>query len=463
MLAGDLIIISPEVILAIIAFASQLSGLFYNYKNTIVNITITASIILGFILFSISSIETMGFSNTFVVSKFTSMLKLLVLGFSIVSILIYQDFCKITARELKLEFITLILLSTLGIFISISSRNLLLLFCGLELQALAGYALAAFNSAHYKSSEAGLKYFVLGALLSCITLLGMSFLYGFGGSLDFSIIHKAFNANLNLGLIVGGVLLISGIFFKLSVAPMHTWTPDVYEGAPISAVTYFSTAQKIGVLAILINIIHFLIGDYIVLSETLIKLVAILSMLIGAFGAIRQQSLKRLMGYSTILNVGYALIGIALHSKEGMDAAILYMVIYIAGVAGFFASLVALLGDKADDANFDDINGVALNRKAIAGGISIIMFSMIGLPPFAGFFGKYYIFYQAVLEKEFTLAFIGILTTIIASYYYLKIIKAMYFIDRKVEIERIPTNTRLLLITSASVGFILFFSFIMQI
>jgi NADH-quinone oxidoreductase subunit N len=377
------------------------------------------------------------------------------------SIIVYQDFCVISGNELRIEFITLTLLATLGIFLSLSSRDFLLLFCGLELQALSNYALTGFNLSTLKSSEGALKYFILGALVSCITLFGISFIYGFGGSLQFNVILEILNSapSLNIGLVVGVVLMLSGVFFKLSAAPLHVWAPDVYEGAPITAVTYFATAPKFGILIVLLNLITFVIGEYKQISVELVRIVAILSMLIGALGAIRQVSLKRLMAYSTILNVGYVLIGVSLHSPEGNLAAGLYMLIYIAGVMGFFACLIALLGPRAEDATFDSIAGIASSRKTIATCISIIMFSNIGLPPLAGFFGKYYLFYEAIVQEEYVLAIIGISTSVVAAYYYLKIIRSMYFVETIGQIERIPTKRGLLFVTALMVAFILFFSF----
>jgi NADH-quinone oxidoreductase subunit N len=278
--------------------------------------------------------------------------------------------------------------------------------------------------------------------------------------MNFSDIRATLNGDLNIGLIVGAVLVLTGILFKLSAAPLHIWTPDVYEGAPISAVTYFAVAQKVGMLVVLINIVDGVIGDYVHISVEIIKIVAILSMVVGSLGAIRQVSLKRLMAYSTILNIGYVLIAICLHSTLGNNAAFTYMLIYAVGTMGFFACLVALFGDKSDIATFEDLKGIATQRKSLAGAISIIMFSMIGLPPLAGFFGKYLVFYNAIKQGEIVLALLGMLTSVIAAFYYLKVIKYMYFMEAKEEIISITTNRGLWLVTIVSVAFtVLFFVF----
>ncbi len=454
---NQFIIVIPEILLASLAMVMQIVAVYT--KNASRQIALATTLlglgIVYYMLYFVPEYE-LGFTLSFATSPAISLFKAIVLGLALMSLVVYRDIAKIANSKLKIEFITLVLLSTLGVFISISARDFMLLFCGLELQALSGYALAAFNTKSSKSSEAGLKYFILGALMSGLMLLGISFLYGFSGSIKFFEIRDALNG-FNIGLIVGSVLVLAAILFKLSAAPLHIWTPDVYEGAPISAVTYFAVAQKIGMLVVLINITDGVIGDYTQVSNELIKIVAILSMIVGSLGAIRQVSLKRLMAYSTVLNVGYVLVGVCLHSPEGNYAAFVYMLIYVIGVMGFFACIVALFGLKSDEATFEDLQGIAGSRKTLAAAISIIMFSMIGLPPLAGFFGKYYIFYNAVAEGEIVLAIIGVLTSVIAAFYYLKIIKCMYFMEPPRAVIIIPTKRGLWIVTVLTLAFILFF------
>lgn len=455
---NQITMIIPEILLVGLAMSMQIVGVYYK-KNSRLVASVTTILALGIVYYLLSVVPDpiVGFSSSFVISDRIFLYKALVLGLAIMSLVVYHDLTKIAKSNLKMEFVTLVLLSTVGVFISISASDLILLFCGLELQALSGYALAAFNSNESKSSEAGLKYFVLGALVSGLMLMGISFLYGFSGSMKFNDIRIVLNGDLNIGLVVGAVLLLAGILFKLSAAPLHIWTPDVYEGAPISAVTYFSAAQKIGMLVVLINIVDAVIGSYVYISVEIIKIVAILSMVAGALGAIMQVSLKRLMAYSTILNIGYVLVAICLHSTAGNYAALVYMLIYVIGAMGFFACLVALFGEKSDVATFEDLKGIANQRKSLAGAISIIMFSMIGLPPLAGFFGKYLVFYNAVLQGEIVLALLGVLTSVVAAFYYLKVIKYMYFMESKEEIKVISTNLGLLLVTVVNVAFIMLF------
>jgi NADH-quinone oxidoreductase subunit N len=451
-------IILPEIMLAALAMCMQIVGVFYKGSpRKIAVITITLALGLVYYLLHFIPEDEIGFSASFATSPTISLFKALVLGLTLMSLLIYRDLMKISKEHLKMEFVTLVLLSTLGIFISISARDFILLFCGLELQALSGYALAAFNTQQIKSSEAGLKYFVLGALMSGLMLLGISFLYGFSGSIKYTEISYVLHSEFNIGLVIGAVFMLSAILFKLSAAPLHVWTPDVYEGAPIASVSYFAVAQKLGMLVVLINILEIVVGDYTPISVDLIKIVAIISMIVGSLGAIMQTSLKRLMAYSTILNVGYVLVGVCLHSPYGNYAAFHYMFIYVIGAIGFFACLVALFGARSDDATFEDLKGVAAERKTIAASITIIMFSMIGLPPLAGFFAKYYVFYNAILQGEIMLAMLGVLTSVIAAFYYLKVIKYMYFMKASTDITIITTNKGLFLVTLISVSFTLFY------
>ncbi|XVN43579.1 MAG: NADH-quinone oxidoreductase subunit NuoN [Candidatus Rickettsia vulgarisii] len=458
------VIIWPEISLTLLALLSQVSALFLN-KRFVSAITIFVSVILLFFTIQDLGAEQVGFNNSFIITNFTSIYKFLVLLFSIISIIIYRDYCKIINEEFKMEFVTLVLLSAMGFFVAISSKNFLLLFCGMELQALIGYVLAGFNINNIKSSEGALKYFILGALISCLSLFGISFIYGFGGSLDYAHILSKLNASEpNIGLIIGLTLFLSSLFFKLSAVPLHVWTPDVYEGSPIPAVSYFSSATKIANVIILLNIITMVIGGYKQISIDLVKIISILSMVVGAYGAIRQDSLKRLMGYSTILNIGYVLMGISLHNEMGNMAALGYMVIYNISAVGFFACLIALLGMKSDSAVFADLNGLAASRKALAGVVTIIMFSLIGIPPLAGFFGKYYLFYQAIVQEQYILVFIAIGTSIIAAYYYLKIVRSIYFFEANQDHLQYFVQTSgiqgLKIINYLVVGFLLFASLV---
>ncbi|ASX27517.1 NADH:ubiquinone oxidoreductase subunit N [Rickettsia sp. MEAM1 (Bemisia tabaci)] len=456
----------PEITLTLTALLSQFFAVILQGKNRIVaNITILLTILTIFVILKYSYSESVLYLDyvMFTTNANIANYKAIILIFTIISMIIYRDYSVRSGEPLKFEFITLILLSTVGIFVAISAQNFLLLFCAMELTALTSYILAGFKLSEIKSSEGALKYFILGSLVSCLSLFGISFIYGFGGSLQFSDIFYKLNdsSSVNLGLVIGVVLFLSSIFFKLSSAPLHFWVPDVYEGSPIASVTYFTAASKIGAVAILLNIENLIIKNYHPISYNLIKIIALLSMIFGVLGAIRQTSLKRLMAYSTILNIGYVLIGVLLRTEDGNKAAMLYMLIYAAASIGFFTCLIMLLGKQTDKANFESIQGIAENHKAIAAAICIIMFSMIGIPPLAGFLGKYYLFYQAITQEEFLLAYFGIFTSVIAAFYYLKIIKTMYFAE-KPNPTKIPTSYGLLLINFVVIEFLLFGSFIIS-
>lgn len=447
-------LIFPEITLASIAIVMQVAAACFKNKSrpiAISTILLIAILISSMLYYSGSGIVF----NSFIVTPQISLLKAIILGLALMTIIIYCDLQRIEHAKLRMEFITLVLLSTLGVFISISSFDFLLLFCGLELQALSGYALAAFNNEDAKSSEAGLKYFILGALMSCIMLFGMSFLYGYSASINYFEVSAALNGEYNIAMVIGAVLMISAILFKLSAAPLHIWTPDVYEGSPISAVSYFSVAQKLGMLVVLLNVLNVVIGDMISISETMIRFIAIFSMIVGALGAIMQNSLKRLMAYSSILNVGYVLIGVCLGNDDGIHAAMMYMLIYAISSIGFFACLVALFGKESDGATFDNLKGIAENRKALAAVVAILMFSLVGIPPLAGFFGKYYLFFNAIKQGDLLLAIVGIITSVIAAFYYLKIIKYMYFKEAESEIRIIHTKNGLLFVSGISTAFVM--------
>lgn len=459
-MTGQIALILPEIALASIAIVMQIAAAcFKNRLKIVTSSTILAiAVLISLMLYSVTSGE--GFGNSFVINPYISDIKAIILALSLMSILIYLDLCKIEDHEIRTEFITLILLSTLGVFISISAQDLLLLFCGLELQALAGYALAAFNNQEIKSSEAGLKYFILGALMSCVMLLGISFLYGYSSSINYDdityVIGEGYEqGQYNIGLVIGAVLVISSILFKLSAAPLHIWTPDVYEGSPISSVSYFSVAQKLGMLFVLLHISITFISHINAIGGSMIKIVAIISMIVGCLGAIMQSSLKRLMAYSSILNMGYILIGVCLKTEGSFHAAIIYMIIYAVSAIGFFACLVALFGKNSDSATFDDLRGIALHRKTLAAVVSILMFSFIGIPPLAGFFGKYYLFFNAIKQGDVYLAVIGIITSVIAAFYYLKVVNYMYFKDPVSEIRVIKTQSGLLFVSGISTVFVL--------
>ena len=362
-------------------------------------------------------------------------------------------------REYKPEYVVLILFTAIGSSIAISARDFLILFLGLELQSLTYYVLATFNRDNILSSEAGLKYFVLGALSSCFMLFGISFIYGFTGSISYNTINNIIMiSNGNIAITLGMILLFSGLMFKLSIVPFHSWTPDVYEGSPIISLNLFSSAGKISAMSVVIILSSSCIKFMGNLFYEVITILSILSIMVGSIGAIMQSSVKRMMGYSAILNMGYAITPFVLWDDIGFEVALKFVIIYSISCLAFFSILTSCLGEKAENAKIEDLIGLGRTKKAASIVITLLMFSMIGIPPMAGFFGKYYILYQMISSKEYLLAFFVLLGSLISAYYYLNIIKVMYFCDNLVEESSSKLNLYLLTVIVISASFILFYS-----
>jgi len=310
----------------------------------------------------------------------------------------------------------------------VSANNMLSLYVGLELQSLALYVLAAFNRNSLRSSEAGIKYFILGALSSGLLLFGISLIYGFTGSIDFDVIQATLGSGeIAFGVTFGLVFILAGLAFKVSAAPFHMWTPDVYQGAPTSVTAFFAMVPKIAAMALLLRL---LFEPFSALEDQWVQVVyflAVASMVVGAFGAIAQTSLKRLLAYSSIGNMGYVLIGIVAGSEAGVSAVVLYLLIYMVMTAGVFAIVLCMRRNDKQLDKISDLSGLSQHSPALAYCMAILMFSMAGIPPFAGFFGKLAIFGAAVEAEYYVLAVIGVLTSVIGAYYYIRIIKVMFF------------------------------------
>ena len=455
----DLQHLLPEICLASLALILQLLGVSKKYgsANIVCRLAILCMIPIAFLVINDIELSSILY-DTYVVGQDNAFYKLLVLGSVILVILTYLGYIKTTNAQYASEYVTLVILIALGAFVAVSARDILVLFVALELQALASYVLAAFDKSNAKSSEAGVKYFVLGALSSCIMLLGISFLYGFSGSTLYSDVQNmTLSAHSNVGLAVGGALLIVGIAFKLSLAPFHIWTPDVYEGAPFVSVGLFSSALKIAIFVVTMNVLSQVVvySNYLV---WMLRVMAILSIIVGSIGAIAQNSIKRLIGYSTILNMGFACTALVINANANWHFGIVYIVIYAVTTIGLFSTLASSLGSNLDNATFADLEGVAKTKRIGAALISIFMFSMIGLPPFAGFFGKYYLLSIALAEQEYLLVFTMLVGSVISAYYYLKIIKAMYFCEASKPAARLNPTCELVLVNTLAIMFIVGFS-----
>ena len=361
-------------------------------------------------------------------SKFIIFFKLLVIYGSIASIIISINFFK----ELKLsrfEIPILILFATLGMMVLISSNNLMAMYLGIELQSLSLYVLAAIQRDSIKSAESGIKYFVLGALSSGILLYGCSLIYGFTGNTDFEEIKIALNSldKLNIGILFGLIFVLVGLAFKISAAPFHMWTPDVYEGAPTSITAFFAIVPKVSAIALIYRFCLEPFADFYNDWRQIVIFLSLTSMFVGAFAAIVQTNIKRLLAYSSIGHIGYALIGLASANSEGVKGVIIYMLIYVLMNIGIFSIILSLkLKDKYIE-NISDLSGLSKKKPLYSLCIAILMFSMAGIPPFAGFFGKFYIFVAALEADLIYLAILGVIASVIAAFYYLRIIKVIYF------------------------------------
>jgi NADH-quinone oxidoreductase subunit N len=458
-LLHDLIVIMPELLLAVLSLVGLMLGVIYTKTNRpMISIIFIAILALTcFMFYSGTMFYGEAFGGSFTNCEYTIRFKsFLLAGISLV-FLAYIGYAK---DNISTEFTILILLSSIGGFVAISSRDLITLFVGLELQSLPAYILAAFARDNVKSSEAGLKYFVLGALASAILLFGGSLIYGFTGSVSYIDIGNFLMHTKNIGVIVGISMILVAMMFKMSAAPFHMWTPDVYEGAPIIAVALFSSVQKLAITGVLVAFIALTLGRASIFFVPILKCFAVLSLFVGAFGAVLQTSIKRLMAYSTILNSGYILLAIIADISLGVwrHAFFTYMVIYGITTIGFFAILAGVFGNKSDDLSFKDLAGFSNNNK-LAGAILVILISsMIGIPPLAGFFGKYYVLYDLINIEEYGLAILAVVASVVAAFYYLKMIKAMYFDEAIMQNEIVSIPMPTMVVASVIMIFIVCFA-----
>jgi NADH-quinone oxidoreductase subunit N len=365
------------------------------------------------------------FGGSFVVDDFARFLKLLALTGSAAAILMSFDYLA-RSRQQGFEYSVLILLSTTGMMLLISAADLIALYLGLELMSLALYVVAAIDRRSTASTEAGLKYFVLGALSSGMLLYGASLVYGFTGTVSFSGIAKAAREP-SIGLVFGLVFLFAGFCFKISAVPFHMWTPDVYEGAPTPITAFFAAAPKVAGIAMFVRTSVVAFPGVLAQWQQIVVFVAIASMALGSFAAIGQHNIKRLMAYSSIGHMGFALIGLAAGTPEGVQGVLVYMAIYVAMTIGTFACILAMCRDGQMVENIGDLAGLARTKPAMAFFLALLLFSLAGIPPLAGFFAKFYVFLAAIKAGLFTLAVLGVVTSVVGAYYYLAIVKTMYF------------------------------------
>ena len=449
--------IVPEIALVVGAMVLLMVGAYRENSVQLINgCSIALLVLAGLIVWWLPAGKLVTFGGGFVVDDFARVMKLLTLTGSAVTIVLARDYLAAEKQE-KFEFAILILLSTTGMLMLISAADLIALYLGLELMSLALYVVAASNRDSVRSTEAGLKYFVLGALSSGMLLYGASLIYGFTGTVSFAGIAKAAGQG-GLGLTFGLVFLFAGFCFKVSAVPFHMWTPDVYEGAPTPVTAFFAAAPKVAAIAMFVRAPIQAFPEITPQWQQIIVFVAIASMVLGSFAAIGQRNIKRLMAYSSIGHMGFALVGLAAGTAEGVQGVVVYMAIYLAMTLGTFACVLSMRTKDGLVENISDLSGLARTNPAMAFFLAVMMFSLAGIPPLAGFFAKYFVFLAAIKAGLYALAVIGVLASVIGAYYYLAIVKVMYFDEPAVPFEPMPRALKVVLgITGLFV--ILFFAY----
>ena len=447
---------TPELILAVAAMALLMVGVFSGKRanDTVSGLAVAVLVAAGawLILFPING---EAFGGSFVSDPFARFMKVVTLAGSLVTLVMSIGFAKAEKFD-RFEYPVLIILATLGMMLMISANDMIAVYLGLELQSLALYVVAAINRDNVRSTEAGLKYFVLGALSSGMLLYGISLVYGYTGNTGFPQIAGVLaGEGRQLGLVFGLVFVLAGLAFKISAVPFHMWTPDVYEGAPTPVTAFFAAAPKMAAMALLVRVT---VGAFEPVSadwQQIIAFVAIASMLLGAFAAIGQTNIKRLMAYSSIGHMGYALIGLAANTQAGVRGVVIYMLIYMVMTVGTFAFILAMRRKEGNVEQIGDLSGLSNTNPVMATILTILMFSLAGIPPLAGFWGKWYVFLAAVNAELYALAVIGVLASVVGAYYYLRIIKIMWF-DEPVG-GFVPMAGELRLVLGVSGAFVLLY------
>ena len=429
---SNLELILPEIFLSLSIMFLLILGVFKkNSSRLIQNTSIITLLITSVITFNetLGIKQTLIFNDSIIIDYLSSFMKIVTLVTAFLVLLISSNYLK-TFKIFKIEYPILILSSVLGMMVMISSNDLIVFYMGLELQSLALYVLATFNRDQLKSSEAGLKYFVLSALSSGLLLYGCSLIYGFTGSTNFNLIAEQLNSD-QYALTFGIVFILVGLAFKVSAVPFHMWAPDVYEGSPTSVTLFFTIVPKVAALTVFIRFLYVPFLNLIDQWQMILIFLSIASMLFGAIAAIGQTNLKRLIAYSSISHIGYALAGLATGSNDGVQSSVIYITIYILMNLGLFSCLLMMRRNNTYFEDIEDLSGLSKNHPLLSLSLLIILFSLAGIPPLAGFFAKFYIFKSVIEQSMYFLAIVGLLSTVIAAFYYLRIIKIMYFDEEK--------------------------------
>ncbi|MEK9671634.1 MAG: NADH-quinone oxidoreductase subunit NuoN [Rhodospirillaceae bacterium] len=440
----NLVPVLPEIFVACMIMALLMLGVFqkgaladHDVKSfrLISGLSILVLALTGLLVVMVTGGRMMAFNNMFVVDGFAIYAKVLIL-IACASAIVMSSAYMERVGVARFEFSILIVFATLGMMMMVSANDLISLYMGLEMQSLSLYVIASFQRDDTRSTEAGLKYFVLGALASGMLLYGASMVYGFTGSTNFEILAAAIKGgNKSVGLIVGIVFVAAGLAFKVSAVPFHMWTPDVYEGAPTPVTAFFAVAPKIAALCLFVRVMVEPFGNAVESWRQVLIFISVASMILGAVAAVAQTNIKRLMAYSSIGHVGYALIGLCVANETGVRGILVYLAIYLFMNVGAFACILCMKRDDRMVEKISDLSGLSKSHPMIALALLIFMFSMAGVPPLAGFFAKLYIFWAAIESGLVVVAVIGVLTSVIGAFYYLRIVRVMYFEDSEAPLD----------------------------
>jgi NADH-quinone oxidoreductase subunit N len=436
----------PELVLAAGAMVLLMLGAYRGQQTTslVTGLAICLLVLTGGLELVLPAGKLTTFAGGFIVDDFARFLKILALIGSAATLVLSVEFLADPSRRI-FEYSILVLLSTLGMMVLISAGDLIMLYLGLELMSLALYVVAASNRDNVRSTEAGLKYFVLGALSSGMLLYGASLIYGFTGTVSFEGIAAATKTGTGIGIVFGLVFLLAGLCFKISAVPFHMWTPDVYEGAPTPVTAFFASAPKVAAIAVFTRATLTAFPGILPQGQQIVVFVAIASMALGSFAAIGQKNIKRLMGYSSIGHMGFALVGLAAGTAEGAQGVLVYIAIYVSMTLGSFAVILTMKRNGQHVENISDLAGLSRTNPLLAFVFAMLLFSLAGIPPLAGFFAKFYVFVAAIKAGLFTLAVIGVLASVVGAFYYLTIIKVMYFDEPLVRLDPMRIELRTVL------------------
>lgn len=424
-LSDALHIALPEAFLAVSALALLIVGAYAKKAVTLVSALSGVALVIAAVLSADGGIGA-AFNGGYIADNAAAFAKVFIYGFSAIAVLLGDGWLKRIDQQ-RFEFPILIVIAALGMGMMASAGDLISLYIGIELHSLALYVLAAFRRDDARSSEAGLKYFVLGALSSGLLLYGASLIYGFAGSTQFGPIAAAVHAGAGGGVLFGLVFLICGLAFKVSAAPFHMWTPDVYEGAPTPVVMFITTAPKLAAMVLTARVLVDAFGGAVEQWRQVVLAIAMISVVVGAFAGLVQKNLKRLIAYSSIANIGYALIGLAAGNQQGVASMLVFMVLYMADVTAFLACLMALERDGKPMETLADVSGLFRQKPGIALVLTVLSFSFLGLPPFSGFWGKFFVFRAALNAGLWPVAVAGLVLSVVAAFFYLRVVKVMWF------------------------------------